>query len=99
MDGLKSDLSVFVTDSVDLLNSQLLKENKRFFFDTVDVRQQVIGGKHVWDMFGWVVPERDVAEFEPLWESDKDSQLDGFDFVSVTWGESGGKPVATIEVE
>ena len=39
----------------------------RFFFDTVDATQQVIGGKRCEDMFGWAVPNELVDEFTPAW--------------------------------
>lgn len=52
-DDMTGEYSEYVIDSVDLLNSQLAPHGMSFFFDTIDVRQQIIGGKHCWDMFGW----------------------------------------------
>lgn len=48
-------------------NVQLGCHGMRFFFDTVDATQQVIGGKHCEDMFGWAVPNELVDEFTPAW--------------------------------
>lgn len=48
--------SEYIVDSVDLLNAQLAPHEMGFYFDSVDYCQQMIGGKHCWDMYGWVVP-------------------------------------------
>ena len=63
---LTDKFSEFIVDSVDLLNAQLAPHGMSFFFDTVDVDQRVIGGKHCEDMLGWVVPNDLVSEFEPI---------------------------------
>ena len=49
---LTGEYSEYVTDSVDLLNLQLAPHGMSFSFDTVDVDQRVIDGKHCEDMFG-----------------------------------------------
>ena len=63
---LTDKFSEYIVDSVDLLNAQLEHRDLVFFFDTVDVCQQVIGGMHCEDMFGWVVPNDAVKDFEPI---------------------------------
>lgn len=67
--------SGYIVDSVDLLNTRLSRRGMNFFFDTADVHQQVIGGKHCWDMFGWVVPNDAVNDFEPIWLAGDDEKL------------------------
>ena len=99
----KSDLthrySDYIIDSVDLLNVQLSNHGMNFFFDTADVRQQVIGEKHCWDVFGWVVPDDEVKDFEPIWLARKDSELEGYDYVCASWEDRGGHPHAVIDGE
>ena len=99
----KSDLthrySDYIIDSVDLLNVQLSNHGMNFFFDTADVRQQVIGEKHCWDVFGWVVPDDEVKDFEPIWLARKDSELEGYDYVCANWEDRGGHPHAVIDGE
>lgn len=60
---LTGEYSEYVIDSVDLLNLQLAPHGMSFFFDTIDVHQQIIGGKHCWDMFGWAIPNDEVSKF------------------------------------
>lgn len=56
-------------------------------------------------MYGWVVNEADVAEFEPLWLANADrkgspdgsSPMDRFRHVTVTWEDHGGEPHALVE--
>ena len=64
--------SDYVVDSVNLLNEHLNPSGKFFYFDEVDVAQQVIGGHKVWDMYGWVIDSSSRGEFEPMWLSDVD---------------------------
>ena len=68
-----------------------------FFFDSVDFRQQVIGGKHCWDMYGWVVPNELIEEFEPIWLARKDGELEGYDYVCASWEDRNGFPRAIID--
>ena len=89
----------FVVDSVELLNEQLAPEGKRFFFDTADLGQRMICGRHCWDMFGWVVPEEDLDRFMPDWLARRDEDLEEFDYVSVDWVEDGGRPKAVIDYD
>lgn len=67
MEDLRGKYSDFIIDSVDLLNVQLAACEMSFYFDGDDFRQQMIGGKHCGDMFGWVVPNDAVNDFEPIW--------------------------------
>ena len=95
---LTGEYSEYVIDSVDLLNLQLAPHGMSFFFDTIDVRQQIIGGKHCWDMFGWVLPDEDIAEFEPVWLAGQDEKLEDYDYAFVDWEDRGGNPYAVIDV-
>lgn len=94
---LTGEYSEYVIDSVDLLNSQLAPHGMSFFFDTIDVRQQIIGGKHCWDMYGWVVPNEFIEEFEPTWLARKDGELEGYDYVCASWEDRNGFPHADID--
>ena len=96
---LHGEWSVYVIDSVDLLNAQLAPHNMGFFFDTIDVHQQVIGGKYCRDMFGWVVPNERIAEFEPIWLGGEDEKLGGYDYVCASWEDRDGRPYAAIDGE
>ena len=40
------------------------------------MKQEIIGGFHCCDMFGWVVSDEAAKRFEPLWLSD---DCDGFE--------------------
>lgn len=62
----------YVVDSVCLLNKRFNPQGRYFYFDEGNVTQQFIGGHRVFDMYGWVVDEADVAELEPLWLSNAD---------------------------
>ena len=94
---LTDEFSEYIVDSVDLLNSQLAPHNMGFFFDSVDFRQQVIGGKHCWDMYGWVVPNELIEEFEPIWLAGENDMLEGYDYVCASWGDRNGFPHAVID--
>lgn len=97
---LTDEFSEYVVDSVDLLNAQLASHDMSFFFDTIDVHQQIIGGKHCWDMFGWAVPNDSVLEFEPIWLASEDEKLESYDsYVCANWGDRDGKPYAAIDGE
>lgn len=94
----------YVVDSVNLLNEHLNPRGKCFYFDDIDVAQQVIGGNKVWDMYGWVIDVDQRSEFEPLWLADVDrhaapdgsTPLDKFRDVTVTWEDRDGTPHARI---
>ena len=94
---MTDEFSEYIVDSVDLLNSQLAPHNMGFFFDSVDFRQQVIGGKHCWDMYGWVVPNELIEEFEPIWLAGENDMLEGYDYVCASWGDRNGFPHAVID--
>lgn len=97
---LTDEFSEYVVDSVDLLNAQLASHDMSFFFDTIDVHQQIISGKHCWDMFGWAVPNGLVPEFEPIWLASEDEKFDEkYDYVCAKWEEHDGKPYAAIDGE
>ena len=96
---LTGDYSEYVVDSVDLLNLQLASRGMSFFFESCDFRQQVIGGKHCWDMYGWVVPDDAVDDFEPIWLAGGDEKLEGYDYVCASWEDRGGLPHAVIDGE
>ncbi len=96
---LTDKFSEYLVDSVDLLNAQLEHRDLAFFFDTVDVCQQVIGGMHCEDMFGWVVPNDAVKDFEPIWLAGNDRNLEGYDYVCASWEDRGGFPHAIIDGE
>lgn len=92
--------SEFIVDSVDLLNAQLAPRGMSFFFDTVDVDQRIIDGKHCEDMFGWVVANERIAEFEPIWLASEDEKLDEkYDYVCASWEDRDGRPYAAIDGE
>ena len=94
---LSDEFSEFIIDSVDLLNAQLALHGLSFFFDSIDVDQRVIGGKYCENMFGWVIPNGLVAEFEPIWLAGEDEKLGGYDYVCASWEDRGGKPYAVID--
>lgn len=94
---LTEEFSEFIVDSVDLLNAQLARHGLSFFFDTIDVDQRVIGGRYCEDMFGWVIPNGLVVEFEPIWLADEDEKLGGYDYVCASWEDRGGKPYAAVD--
>ena len=91
--------SDYIIESVDLLNAQLSHHGMNFFFDMADVDQQVIGGKHCWDMFGWVVPTESIGEFEHIWLASKDDALEKYDYVCASWEDRDGFPHAVIDGE
>lgn len=96
--------SDYVVDSVNLLNEHLNPRGKYFYFDEIDVAQQIIGGYKVWDMYGWVIDESERGEFEPLWLAEADrhaapdglTPLDKFRDVTVIWEDRDGTPHARI---
>lgn len=88
--------SEYITDSVELFNAQLGRHGMNFFFDTVDATQQVIGGKHCEDMFGWAVPNELLHEFGPVWIDDGE-ELEKYDYVCASWEDRGGRPYAAID--
>lgn len=96
---LTDRFSEYIVDSFDLLNAQLEHRDLAFFFDTVDVCQQVIGGMHCEDMFGWVVPNDAVKDFEPIWLAGDDGRLEGYDYVCASWEDRDGLPHAVIDGE
>lgn len=99
-DDLAGEYSEYVIDSVDLLNLQLAPHGMSFFFDTIDVHQQIIGGKHCWDMFGWTIPNDEVSEFEPIWLAGEDEKLEGYNsYVCASWEDRDGIPHAVIDGE
>lgn len=89
--------SEYIIDSVDLLNAQLSRHGMSFFFDTADVHQQIINGKHCWDMFGWVVPNGLVPDFEPTWLAGEDEKLGSYDYVCASWEDREGRPYAAVD--
>lgn len=84
-------------DSVDPVNAQLERSGKRFFFDTADVDQEIIRGKHCWDMFGWAVPNELVHEFKPAWIDDDGVELEKYNYVCASWEDRDGRPYAAID--
>ena len=95
---LTGEYSEYVIDSVDLLNLQLAPHGMSFFFDTIDVHQQIIGGKHCWDMFGWAIPNDEGSEFEPIWLAGEDEKLEGYNgYVCASWEDRDGRPYAVID--
>ena len=53
--GVSGEWGGCVSDSVNLLNEHLNPRGRYFYFDDVDVAQQAIGGRKVFDMYGWVI--------------------------------------------
>ncbi len=95
--ALDAEFSEYVIESVGLINELLVATGRAFIFDTVDVRQQVIDGKHLWDMYGWV-GRSDMAEQALCsWDSGDDSLLDSLDYVSITWLDDNGAPRMDID--
>ncbi|MDY4690579.1 MAG: hypothetical protein SPC25_00435 [Atopobiaceae bacterium] len=95
---LTNEFSDYIVDSVDLLNAQLASHEMSFFFDSCDFRQQIIDGKHCWDMYGWAVPNDLVSEFEPIWLAGEDEELESYNgYVSVSWEDRGGEPYAVVD--
>lgn len=86
-----------IVDSVDLLNTRLSRRGMQFFFDTADVHQQVIGGKHCWGMFEWIASDDAVNDFEPIWLAGDDGKLEGYDYVCASWEDRNGLPHAVID--
>ena len=69
----------------------------KFFFDSVDFRQQIIGGKHCWDMYGWAIANDTVDDFESIWLDGDNNKLEGYDYVCATWEDRDGHPHAVID--
>lgn len=97
MQDLPGDYSDCIVDSVDLLNSQLASHEMSFFFDSCDFRQQIIDGKHCWDMFGWTVPNELVHELEPAWIENDNVELEKYDYICASWEDLDGQPHAAID--
>lgn len=57
----------------------------------------MIGGKHCWDMYGWVVPNGAVNDFEPIWLAGDDEKLEDYDYVCASWDDRNGLPHAVID--
>ena len=94
----------FFSNSLELLVEHFNGTGERFFFDTVDVDQRVIGGEKCQDLYGWIVKSSAVGVFEPRWKSgegpDELSDLDGsgVEYVGITWTEGpDGKPSPVID--
>ena len=99
-EDLSSRYSEYIIDSVDLLNAQLASHEMSFFFDSCDFRQQIIDGKHCWDMYGWAVPNDLVPEFEPIWLASEDEKLESYNsYVCASWEDRDGLPHAVIDGE
>ncbi|NMF55406.1 hypothetical protein HF320_03545 [Collinsella sp. KGMB02528] len=95
---LTGEYSKYVVDSIDLLNAQLAPHDMSFFFDTIDVHQQIIGGKHCCDMFGWVVPNGLVPDFEPTWLAGEDEKLESYNcYVCASWEDRDGMAYAAVD--
>ena len=95
---LTDEFGEYVADSVDLLNAQLAPHDMSFFFDTIDVHQQIIGGKHCWDMLGWAVPNGLVPDFEPIWLASEDEKLESYNsYVCAKWEDRGGRPYTAVD--
>ena len=88
--------SEYIVDSVDLLNAQLAPHEMGFYFDSVDRRHRMIGGKHCWDMYGWVVPNGAVNDFEPIWLAGDDEKLENYDYVCASWDDRNGLPAQSL---
>lgn len=95
-EDLERGFSDCIIDSVDLVNAKLQGSGKHFF-DTADVDRAIIRGKHCWDMFGWALPDEDIAEFEPIWLAGQDEKLKDYDYAFVDWEERDGRPYAAID--
>ena len=96
----RGEWSRYVIDSVNILNEQLASEGKSFYYGEIDVRQQVIDGKYLCDMYGWVVDKADAAAFEPVWLADRDADLEQYPFAFVSWhADEDGKPRAIIDAD
>lgn len=85
----------YVIDSVAIAND-FAPDGMSFYFDTVDVAQQVIDGKHCWDMYGWLVSDKEKDSFEDLWLNDVDDEITQ-KYVLVTFENHGGTPAAVFE--
>lgn len=94
---LTAEFSEYVVDSMTLINDALGKDGRAFIFDTVDVHQQVIGEKHLWDMFGWMGDVAAASAALDAWNSGDDSLLDDLDYVSVSWLEENGVPKMELQ--
>lgn len=88
--------SEYIVDSVDLLNAQLAPHEMGFYLDSVDCRHRMIGGKHCWDMYGWVVPNGAVNDFEPIWLAGDDEKLENYDYVCASWDDRNGLPTQSL---
>lgn len=89
-----------VVATVREIDSALLPAGKRFFFDTSDCDDFFIGGKHLYDAFGWIVPIRDADRFEQEYlniEDRKDNSFGEEWYRSVSWEDRDGVPVPVIE--
>ena len=67
------------------------------FFDGCDFCQQIIDGKHCWDMYGWVVPNELVHKFEPVWIENDNVELEKYYYVCASWEDRNGQPYAVVD--
>ena len=85
----------YVYGALQELTEHFSNTGKRFFFDTADTDQHVIGGKKVQDVFGWIVETSEAEGFQREWLKLNDEALGGT-YVCVKWKDGDGKPVPTF---
>lgn len=83
----------YIVDSVKLANEQA-PEGFSFYLDEPDIAERIIGGRYCIDLYGWLVPASKKSEFESIWTKFDDDSLDEFKYVTVSFDEVDGKPVA-----
>ena len=94
---LTDEFCEYIIDSVALLNSRLAPRGMSFFFNTVDVDQHIIGGKHCEDTFGWVVPDDAVDVIEPIRLAGEGEKLGDYVYACASWEDRGGLPHAVAD--
>lgn len=89
-----------ITGTVETLDGFLAPIAERFFFDTADIDEHVIGGKHLVDAYGWIVPLAESNDFERAYLAERDHEDDAFGeqfYRSVTWEDHDGVPLPVID--
>ncbi len=86
--------SDFLISSLEMIQSLLSPEGKRFFLESCEVDQYIFGGVKCQDLIGWIIGDEDVESFEREWLSGADADdLAEFSTVLITWQQGpDGKP-------
>lgn len=98
MDERSDEDSICILSSLKMLAAHFEGTGRRFFYDSGDIDQHDFNGVKCQDLFGWIVPDSMVSEFEPIWLAGNDDGLESFDYVSIGWRQGAdGRPELVID--